>query len=170
MANRRNNFSPFIFCSLCFRQIIPAYRARCDNSYTDNNTFKRACYSCYNKNNQKSATTWLYTFLDNNSDINGINYDNPYPQEFRPNAFKQISYSFSAIRQFETIPISDLDLPFSVNNFSRYDCTIKNSEERYIVALYKYRKTIPLDGSFHFYREEKTNVFSSYDTSIKNIN
>lgn len=92
-----------------------------------------------------------------------------YPQEFRPNVFKQISYSFSAIRQFEAIPISDLDLPFLVDNFSRYDCTIKNSEERYIVALYKYRKTIPLDGSFHIYREEKTNIFSYYDTSIKNV-
>lgn len=93
-----------------------------------------------------------------------------HPQESRPNVFKQISYSINAIQQFDNSNIKDLDLPFSVDNFSRYDCSIKDAQEKYIVALYKYRHTIPLDGSFHVYREERTGVISyDYDTSVKSI-
>lgn len=93
-----------------------------------------------------------------------------HPQEFRPNAFKQIAHSISAIKNFENSPLTDLDLPFTVQDFSRYDCDMKDSEERYIVALYKYRNTIPLDGSFKVYREEKTGAISyDYDLSVKKI-
>lgn len=93
-----------------------------------------------------------------------------HPQEFRPNVFKQISYSITAIQQFDDSNIKDLDLPFSVDDFSRYECKIKDAQEKYVVALYKFRSTIPLDGSFHIYREEKTGVISyDYDTSIKSI-
>ena len=67
-----------------------------------------------------------------------------YPQEFRPNVLRQISYSINAIQQFDNSNIKDLDLPFSVDDFSRYDCSIKDAQEKYVVALYKYRHTIPL--------------------------
>jgi hypothetical protein len=92
-----------------------------------------------------------------------------YPQGHKANVFKQIGYSFSAIRHFDDSPITDLDLPFSVDDFSWYDCKIKDSEERYIVALYKYRQTIPLDGSFHILRQEKTGTDLCEKTSIKSI-
>lgn len=78
-----------------------------------------------------------------------------FPQEFRPNVFKQISNSISAIYDYESFPYSDIDILFSSNKDNSNN---NNTQERYIVALFKYRKRIPLDGSFHIYREDKLNI------------
>jgi hypothetical protein len=82
-----------------------------------------------------------------------------YPQESRPNISKQILYSISAINNFDHSPLADLELPLS-------ESSIKGGHERYVVALYKYRQQIPLDGTYYIYRESSSYYF---DTSIKSI-
>ncbi|MFZ4399462.1 MAG: hypothetical protein ACOYO1_05460 [Bacteroidales bacterium] len=92
-----------------------------------------------------------------------------YPQEFRPNVLNQIIYSISAINNIDKIPKSDLDLPFKVDDFSRYDCKTIDSQERYVAALYKFRYQIPLDSTFHIYREDKRNAISGEQSIIIDI-
>lgn len=89
-----------------------------------------------------------------------------FPQEFRPNVFKQISNSISAIYDYESCPYSDIDILFSSNKDNSNN---NNTQERYIVALFKYRKRIPLDGSFHIYREDKLNIIGKENSAIHNI-
>ncbi|MBP1993049.1 hypothetical protein [Paenibacillus eucommiae] len=83
-----------------------------------------------------------------------------YPQEFSPSVSKQVWYSISAIKNFDDSPIKDMKLPISHTN--------EGANEKYIVALYKYRLQIPLDGSYFIYREYKSDM-SSNDTAIKTI-
>lgn len=90
-----------------------------------------------------------------------------FPQEFRPNVFKQISNSISVIYDYESCPYSDIDILFSSNKDNNNN---NNTQERYIVALFKYRNSIPLDGSFHIYREDKLNIIGKENSAIHNIN
>lgn len=89
-----------------------------------------------------------------------------WEEENSPNAFKQIEYSISAIRSYNHIPKKDLNLPLSkgFDYDSLSDNNIEGAPERYVVALYKYRHQVPLDGSYHIYREDDTE-----ETSIKSI-
>ena len=89
-----------------------------------------------------------------------------WEEENAPNAFKQIEYSISAINSFDHITRNDLDLPLSMGyDYDLFsDSTIEGAPERYVVALYKYRHQIPLDGSYYIYKEDDTE-----DTSIKSI-
>jgi hypothetical protein len=87
-----------------------------------------------------------------------------YPQEGSPHVVKQVGYSISAIKNYDSIQLSDLEILISPKDNQ------KGIDEKYVVALYKYRNQIPLDGSFHIYRENKRNITSYKDTSIKAIN
>jgi len=77
-----------------------------------------------------------------------------YLQEFSPSVPKQVWYSVTAIKNYDNSTLSDMDLQKNEK---------EGAPERYVVALYKYRKQIPLDGSFHIYGD------SDYPT-IRNIN
>jgi hypothetical protein len=94
-----------------------------------------------------------------------------YPQESRPLVIEQIGYSISAIKNYDNSTIDDLNLPFKVENFERYDCPVKDAHERYVVSLFKFRNQIPLDSSFYLYREDKQNIITSdYEPRITSIN
>ena len=66
------------------------------------------------------------------------------------------------ISNYDKSEIADLELPITTVNFSGKRSRIKGAKEKYIVALYKYKNTIPLDRSFHIFREGKRNA-SSYE-------
>lgn len=75
-----------------------------------------------------------------------------WSQEFLPPVADQIRYSISAIQNYDNTAINDLKLPLSkgydYDNETNY---IEGAPERYVVALYKYRHQIPLDGSYYVY-------------------
>ena len=77
-----------------------------------------------------------------------------YPQEFRPSVPEQIGYSIGAILDYDNIPESDLYLPFKVDNYSSNLCTIKNSQERHLVAMYRYRHKVVRDSTFRISQYE----------------
>ncbi len=83
-----------------------------------------------------------------------------HPQEYRPSVPKQIEYGVLAIRNFERSPLTDIELPISDGKFLHKDSKIVDAGERYAVALYKYRKQIPLDGSYHIYLKNKEDSYS----------
>ncbi|MBD0384696.1 hypothetical protein [Paenibacillus sedimenti] len=87
-----------------------------------------------------------------------------YPQESRPHVFVQMGYGFSAIKQYDQALSTDLDLVLSTN--SKRD--VKNPEERYVVALYKYRDQIPLDGTYHIYRDNENGSIPYWRNTIVN--
>jgi len=90
---------------------------------------------------------------------------NLWSEENEPSVFKQIENSISAIRSFNHIPKNNLDLPLYEDYYDPFSSnSIEGAPEIYVVALYKYRHQIPLDGSYHIYREDDTE-----DTSIKSI-
>jgi hypothetical protein len=76
-----------------------------------------------------------------------------YPQEFRPSVPKQVWYSVTAIKNYDNSTLSDIDLQKNGK---------EGAFEQYVVALYKYRQKIPLDGSFHIYGND-------YSPPIRNI-
>jgi hypothetical protein len=87
-----------------------------------------------------------------------------YPQPGGPSVFKQIANSISAINQYDQITIQGLNLPLE-KTYSSHN----GDPERYVVSLYKYRKDIPLDGSYHIYRENELDELKYWkDTSITN--
>lgn len=72
--------------------------------------------------------------------------------------------SISAIREYDQITIQELNLPLEKTYSSH------NGPEMYVVSLYKYRKDIPLDGSYYIYRENELDELKYWkDTSINNI-
>lgn len=109
---------------------------------------------------KRYAVTWVGTII-----ITLIITIGLHPQEFRPNVFRQVSSSISAIRAYGTSPITDLDLPL-LDDFSRFDCEVIDSSERYIVALYKYRHTIPLDGSYKLYQTKSIFTIESIPRNL----
>lgn len=92
-----------------------------------------------------------------------------YPQEFRPNPIRQLINIKTAIDSYEELTLADLDLPFTLVDFGRLDCETIDSQERYVVALYKFRNQIPLDGSFNIYREDKANSVVNKFTQVTKI-
>jgi hypothetical protein len=89
-----------------------------------------------------------------------------YPQESSPHIFVQMGYGFSAIKQYHQAPLTDLDLILLTN--SKRD--VKNPEERYVVALYKYRDQIPLDGTYHIYRDNENGSIPYWrDTTVNSL-
>ena len=91
-----------------------------------------------------------------------------YPQDARPNVINQIIYTFQTISSYDKIKIEDLDLPYKLDDYSRYDCKIPNSQERYIVALYKYQNMIIKDTNYNLYRENLSNIIeTTYNPKIK---
>jgi hypothetical protein len=92
-----------------------------------------------------------------------------FPQDFRPNTIQQLKNIKTGIDAYANLTIQDLDLPFKVTDFSRYDCEIIDAQEKYIVTLFKYKNIIPLDGSFHIYREDVIGGYYDRDTRITKI-
>ncbi|MGW8957059.1 hypothetical protein [Paenibacillus sp. NPDC055715] len=70
-----------------------------------------------------------------------------YPQEFSPSIPQQINDSIAAINDYDHSLPADLEKP----SFNTYQT---GANEKYVVALYKYRHDIPLDGSFHLYNND----------------
>ncbi len=109
-------------------------------------------YVKHKYNHQRNILAWSTIVLL--TIINSVLF---YPQESGPSVTKQVWYSVYAINNFDNSTISDLDLPLSDKS------DLNGKPERYVVALYKYRQHIPLDGSFQIYREDYD------DTSISSI-
>lgn len=85
-----------------------------------------------------------------------------YPQEHDPHVVAQIGKSISIVREYEEISEADLDL----GRLLRAGLDSSAAELRYVVALYKYQHTLPLDGTYHLYQRESTYFI---DTSIRSI-
>lgn len=60
---------------------------------------------------------------------------NMYPQEYRPPVTDQIKYTYQVVDNFESITERDLRL-YELDNFNRYDSSVRDSRERYVAALY----------------------------------
>lgn len=78
-----------------------------------------------------------------------------YPQEFNPPVLVQSKNAIRAIQEVDNITREDLKTNGNVNN------------PRYVVALYKYRDEILIDGTYQLYQRE--NVYF-YNYSINDIN
>lgn len=87
-----------------------------------------------------------------------------YPQEHDPHVFKQMSNSISTIKEYDRISETELDLSRAYKNNVIDNHSV---EDRYVVALYKLKDQIPLDGTYQLYQRESTYYF---DTTITNIN
>ncbi|WP_059173510.1 hypothetical protein [Bacillus sp. FJAT-27445] len=59
-----------------------------------------------------------------------------YPQEGSPHVAVQIRDSLAALKNYNEIKPEDME---------------EDDEEKYVVALYKFQKDIPLDGTFYLY-------------------
>ncbi|WP_316569098.1 hypothetical protein [Neobacillus sp. YIM B06451] len=78
-----------------------------------------------------------------------------YPQESSPHVAVQIRDSITALKNYNGIKPEDLE---------------KDDEETYVVALYKFRKEIPLDGTFYLYGrkdEEDEKIHTLADIPLK---
>ncbi|WP_409271306.1 hypothetical protein V1499_17940 [Neobacillus sp. SCS-31] len=80
---------------------------------------------------RKNRFIWLITLLLTISSTTTF-----YPQEFSPHVAVQIRDSITALKNYNKIKPEDLE---------------KGDEETYVVALFKFRKSIPLDGTFYLY-------------------
>lgn len=86
-----------------------------------------------------------------------------YPQEHNPHVIKQMGNSISTIKEYDRISEVELDLSSAQNNSSMDNQSV---EDRYVVALYKFKDQIPLDGTYNLYQQESTYF---YDTTIRSI-
>lgn len=85
-----------------------------------------------------------------------------YPQESRPHIITQAKHAVIAIKNYENITKDDLNLEENRKNRNRI-----NPEERYIVAIYKYKDDLPLDGTYRLYQRKPVYF---YDSRIYNVN
>lgn len=69
-----------------------------------------------------------------------------YPQEFSPSIPKQIKYSVTAILHYDDLTPADWEE-------YTYRPRRTGESEKYIVALYKYKGQVPLDGTTYFYND-----------------
>ncbi|KOP67335.1 hypothetical protein AMS62_20355 [Bacillus sp. FJAT-18019] len=86
-----------------------------------------------------------------------------YPQEHNPHVFKQIGNSISTLKDYDRISEMELDLSSAYKKNSIHNQSV---EDLYVVALYKFKNQIPLDGTYHLYQRESTYFF---DTTIRSI-
>lgn len=89
-----------------------------------------------------------------------------YPQEHDPHVFKQIGNSISTIKEYDRISEMELDLSSAYKKNSIHNQSV---EDRYVVALYKFKDQIPLDGTYNLYQRESTYFFDTTITSIDEI-
>ncbi|RDU37017.1 hypothetical protein DRW41_10005 [Neobacillus piezotolerans] len=78
-----------------------------------------------------------------------------YPQESSPHVAAQIWSSLTALKNYNELKPEDME---------------KDDEETYVVALYKFRKEIPLDGDFYLYGrddEEDEKIHTPADIPLK---
>ncbi|WP_237714622.1 hypothetical protein [Paenibacillus polymyxa] len=69
-----------------------------------------------------------------------------YPQEFSPSIPKQIKYSVAAILHYDDVTPADWE-------GYTYRPSRTGESEKYVVALYKYKRQVPLDGTTYFYND-----------------
>ncbi|QDY86390.1 hypothetical protein FQU75_08290 [Paenibacillus polymyxa] len=69
-----------------------------------------------------------------------------YPQEFSPSIPKQIQYSVTAISHYDDLTPADWEE-------YTYRPSQTGESEKYVVALYKYKRQVPLDGTTYFYND-----------------
>jgi len=86
-----------------------------------------------------------------------------YPQESDLPVIKQIDNSIITIKEYDRITLKELEL---INSLEHKSIDNQSAEDRYVVALYKFKDQIPLDGSYHLYQQEVSYFF---DTTIKSI-
>ncbi|GIP36093.1 hypothetical protein [Paenibacillus sp. J2TS4] len=84
-----------------------------------------------------------------------------YPQESRPHIITQVKHAVTAIKNYENITKEDLEL---IGN-KKYGKNT-NPEQRYVVALYKYKHELPLDGTYKMYQRDPVYF---YDSRIRRI-
>ncbi|WP_405155918.1 hypothetical protein [Paenibacillus sp. FSL K6-0108] len=87
-----------------------------------------------------------------------------YPQASDRHIVVQIKDGILAIRHSEDITPKDLKL-----NKDQSGKIIGDSNERYVVALYKFRQDIPMDGSFHIYEKAGNRTFDPVINNEKQI-
>lgn len=80
-----------------------------------------------------------------------------YPQEFNPHIGIQSTNAVMAIKDYDQITIEELNVKGNVNN------------PRYVVALYKFKDQIPLDGTYKVYQRESSYFYNSEIRSIDEI-
>lgn len=87
------------------------------------------------------------------------------------------------IYDYKYVSKEDLYLPKNTPNFSRYDCIIRNSQEKYVAALWKFRKNIVF-GKYNMYNngsyyssgieikslvEKEEDVYNKLQTGIEKV-
>ncbi|MFE6078166.1 hypothetical protein ACFVQB_27290 [Paenibacillus sp. NPDC057886] len=87
-----------------------------------------------------------------------------YPQASDRHIVVQIKDGIHAIRHYEDITTKDLKL-----NKDQSGRIIGDSNERYVVALYKFRQDIPIDGSFHIYEKAGNRTFNPVIINVEQI-
>jgi hypothetical protein len=80
-----------------------------------------------------------------------------YPQEADSHVVTQTKNAVLAIKDLDNI--SRLDLKVNGNH----------SDPRYVVALFKYKDSIPLDGTYNLYEEESSYFYNSQINSLSEI-
>ncbi|KOY16866.1 hypothetical protein AMS66_08315 [Paenibacillus xylanivorans] len=87
-----------------------------------------------------------------------------YPQASDRHIVVQIKDGIHAIRHYEDITTKDLRL-----NKDQSGRIIGDSNERYVVALYKFSQDIPMDGSFHIYEKAGNRTFNPVINNVEQI-
>ena len=78
-----------------------------------------------------------------------------YPQEFSPSVMAQTRDAVRAINNFDNITRDDLNANRNIDN------------PAYVVALYKYRDEIPLDGTYQLYEHPDVSINSLEEIGSK---
>ncbi|WP_315795040.1 hypothetical protein [Paenibacillus sp. BIC5C1] len=87
-----------------------------------------------------------------------------YPQASDRHIVVQIKDGIHAVRHYEDITTQDLKLYKDQSGK-----IIGDSNERYVVALYKFRQDIPMDGSFHIYERAGNRTFDPVINNVEQI-
>ncbi|TCZ79384.1 hypothetical protein E0485_05850 [Paenibacillus albiflavus] len=87
-----------------------------------------------------------------------------YPQESGPHIVTQTKHAVIAIENYENITKDDLEI---IENSSTKK--LVNPDERYVVALYKYKHELPLDGTYKMYQREPVYFYDSHIRKIDDI-
>jgi len=87
-----------------------------------------------------------------------------YPQESNPHILMQSKHDVIAIKSYKNITKDDLNL--TENRKKEQNI---NPDERYVVALFKYKIELPVDGTYKLYQREPVYFYDSRIRSIGDI-
>lgn len=85
-----------------------------------------------------------------------------YPQASNPHILTQSKHAMIAVENYENITKDDLELMENRKNKKNI-----NPDERYVVALFKYKHELPLDGTYKLYQRDPVYF---YDSRIRSVN